>query len=112
MRPKPGPSCLCAALASVALFACVSAAHAQDRQGRQVKPGKQVKQVLGFLGGGAAGLVVHEAGHIATGLAMGAGPGFKRLDYGVIPFFAITHDSVSRRRETGSWVTAKKGMKP
>src|SRR5690606_11204808 len=26
-------------------------------------------------------------------------PGFKRIDYGVIPFFAITHEPVSRERE-------------
>lgn len=52
-----------------------------------------------FLLGGAAGLVVHEAGHAVTNLALGEVPGFERLDYGVIPFFAITHDPVSRRRE-------------
>ena len=55
--------------------------------------------ILRFLAGGAAGLVVHEAGHVGTGLATGANPGFKRIDYGPIPFFAISHDPVSRRRE-------------
>ena len=83
MKRKPGPSCLCVALASAFLLA----------------PAAADAQVVRFLAGGAAGLVVHEAGHIATGLAIGADPGFKRLDYGFIPFFAITHDSVSRRRE-------------
>lgn len=101
MKSKPAPSYLCAALASVALLACVETAHAQ------VKPVKPVKRVLRFLGGGAAGLVVHEAGHIATGLAMGANPGFKRLDYGFIPFFAITHDTVSRR---GEYIIASSGF--
>ncbi|MDQ3169227.1 MAG: hypothetical protein M3Q55_03685 [Acidobacteriota bacterium] len=86
MRPKPGPSYLYAALASALLLLSEGSAHAQNT-------------VVRFLAGGAAGLVVHEAGHIATGLAMGADPGVKRLDYGVIPFFAITHDTVSRRRE-------------
>lgn len=56
-------------------------------------------QVGAFLAGGAAGLIVHEAGHVATGLVLDANPGFTRLDYGVIPFFAVTHDPVSRRRE-------------
>ena len=55
--------------------------------------------MLRFIAGGAAGLVIHEAGHIATGLATGANPGLKRIDYGIIPFFAISHDPVSRRRE-------------
>jgi hypothetical protein len=54
---------------------------------------------LRFLAGGATGLIVHELGHLATGAAFEADPGFKRLDYGPVPFFAITHDAVSRRRE-------------
>ena len=55
--------------------------------------------MLRFVAGGAAGLIVHEAGHVVTGLAAGAHPGLKRIDYGIIPFFAISHDPVSRRRE-------------
>lgn len=81
--------CLSAALLSVALVALAPRpAAAQD-----------VASVLRFVAGGAAGLVVHEAGHVVTGLALGANPGFTRLDYGFIPFFAVTHDDVSRRRE-------------
>ncbi len=75
---------LSAALASVA----PSSAAAQD-----------AGAILRFVAGGAAGLIVHESGHIVTGLAAGADPGFERLDYGVIPFFAVTHDDVTRRRE-------------
>ena len=81
----------CAALLSVsiAFFALTPrSAHAQD-----------IPNLLRFLAGGAAGLVVHEAGHIATNVIAGANPGFKRIDYGIIPFFAISHDDVSRRRE-------------
>jgi hypothetical protein len=77
-----------AALLSGLLLATPCAAAAQD-----------AGSVLRFLAGGAAGLVVHEAGHVAAGLAAGAHPGVKRIDYGIIPFFAISHDSVSRRRE-------------
>jgi flagellar motility protein MotE (MotC chaperone) len=83
----------CAALASVLLFWPIVSAGAQER------PARPVKRVVGFLSGAAAGLVVHEAGHVATGLALGAHPGFERLDYGFIPFFAVTHDTVTRRRE-------------
>ena len=75
----------------------LSPAAAQDERG--AAPARPIKRALTFLGGGAAGLVVHEAGHVATGLALGADPGFRRLDYGVIPFFAVTHDTVSRGRE-------------
>jgi hypothetical protein len=67
----------------------------------------QAGRVLRFLAGGAAGLVVHEAGHVAAGLALEAGPGFRRLDYGFVPFFAVTHDPVSRRRE---YVIASSGF--
>ena len=81
----------CAALLSVAagvLTFTPEPARAQD-----------LPSLLRFLAGGAAGLVVHEAGHVAAGAALDANPGVKRIDYGVIPFFAISHDDVSRRRE-------------
>ena len=92
MRSKRRQSYLCAGLASAFLLASAGAAWAQD------KHAGQVKRVLRFLGGGAAGLVVHKAGHIAAALALSADPGFKRLDYGFIPFFAITSEPTSRRR--------------
>jgi hypothetical protein len=146
LKSKPRRSCLCGALASIAIAACAGTAAAQvpqaghaghalrqrqpprERQAtpdlpatpatpaKPVKPAKpatpvkdarQMARVLRFLGGGAAGLVVHEAGHIAAGLAAGANPGFRRLEYGVVPFFAITHDPVSRRRE---YVIASSGF--
>lgn len=104
----------CAALLSLALAAAPLEARAQDPppQSAQRQVDRQssipseerqddgrAARVLRFLAGGAAGLVVHEAGHVLSGAALGANPGFKRLDYGVIPFFAVTHDPVSRRRE-------------
>ncbi|MEX2272285.1 MAG: hypothetical protein WD690_12480 [Vicinamibacterales bacterium] len=85
--------CLCAALVSALLLGAPVQAAAQNAQGTPAK------RVLSFLAGGAAGLVAHEAGHLAAGLALDADPGFKRLDYGIIPFFVVTHDPVSRRRE-------------
>ena len=77
-----------AALLSLALVAAPGHASAQDIPG-----------LLRFLAGGAAGLVVHETGHVTAGLILDANPGFKRIDYGPVPFFAISHDDVSRRRE-------------
>lgn len=87
---KTRTNILCAALLSACLAGSAGTACAQDTA---------AKRTAVFLAGGLTGLVVHEAGHVATGLAVGAEPGFRRLDYGVIPFFAVTHDQVSRRRE-------------
>lgn len=53
-----------------------------------------------FLAGGTAGLAVHESGHLATGYLFRAEPGVKKVHFGPIPFFAITHrGDLSPRRE-------------
>ena len=63
-----------------------------------------------FLGGGAAGLLAHEAGHLAFDVAFDANPRLKAVDFHGIPFFAITHrDDLSPRRRlviasAGFWV--------
>ena len=94
--------CLCAALLSAVLLCVAQPAQAQTPV-RAAEPPAQKQdrgaQFLRFLAGGATGLIVHELGHLTTGAAFEADPGFKRLDYGPVPFFAITHDTVSRRRE-------------
>jgi hypothetical protein len=83
-------------LVVVAFFARPQAVHAQSSAGK-------------FLAGAAVGLVAHELGHVTFDLAFGAGVGFKRVDAGPIPFFAITHHPVSPAREfavssAGFWV--------
>lgn len=89
-----------AALLSAALLvAAAPAAMAQDASEREEAPRSTAATTLRVLAGGFTGLVAHETGHIITGLIVDAGPGFKRLDYGVIPFFAVTHEPVSRGRE-------------
>ena len=57
------------------------------------------KQTALFLSGAAAGLATHESGHVIFGAALDAHPRVARIDYGPIPFFAIHHDNVSRRKE-------------
>jgi hypothetical protein len=63
-----------------------------------------------FLGGAAVGLATHEAGHVALGAALDADPGLKGVQFGPLPFFAITHsDGRSPRQEfaissAGFWV--------
>ena len=110
MIPKPAQPCRHAALVSLLLVLSVASAGAQDeRAGQvgQVKQDRQAKRVLGFLAGGFAGLVAHEGGHVVTGAVQGGDPGFRRLDYGFIPFFTVTHDPVSRR---GEYIIASSGF--
>jgi hypothetical protein len=62
-----------------------------------------------FLVGGALGLGMHESGHLVTSALFGGGPGVKKVAFGPLPFFAITHGEVSRAREysisaSGFWV--------
>ncbi len=61
--------------------------------------GSRAATTLVFLGGAAAGLASHEASHVLFDVIFDAHPGVKRVDYAGIPFFAITHEPVSRRRE-------------
>jgi len=55
--------------------------------------------VVKFLAGGATGLAVHESGHVGTGALFGAHPNTKSINYAGIPFFAVTHEPVSRKKE-------------
>src|SRR5512132_227899 len=83
--------------------ACLAPAAAQPaqaplREGEQPH-GSRAATALLFLGGAATALAIHEASHVAFDVLFEAHPGVKRVDYGGIPFFAITHEPVSRRRE-------------
>ncbi|HEX7084750.1 MAG TPA: hypothetical protein VF198_00185 [Vicinamibacterales bacterium] len=52
-----------------------------------------------FLAGGALGLGLHEAGHVAAAAASGTSVGLKGVSFGPFPFFAITHEPVPAGRE-------------
>jgi hypothetical protein len=85
-----------ALLASLLLLVCAA-------------PARAASDALVFLGGAAAGLVAHESGHVVLDLAFDAHPGIKHVDFAGIPFFAITHDTVTPRKEfmissAGFWV--------
>lgn len=65
--------------------------------------------VAKLVSGAAIGLALHEGGHLAFDLLLGASPGLKSVSYGGIPFFAITHEPVSAPKEflissAGFWV--------
>jgi hypothetical protein len=62
-----------------------------------------------FLLGGAAGLGLHEGGHLLFDAVFGVRPEIKKVDFGGIPFFAITHPDQPARTEftissAGFWV--------
>src|SRR5436190_2997424 len=64
---------------------------------------------VAFVGGAAVGFLAHESGHLVLDLAFGADPGVQRVSFGGIPFFAITHGTVTPRQEfaissAGFWV--------
>jgi hypothetical protein len=67
------------------------------------------EQLGRFLAGGAVALGMHEGGHLVLDVAFGASPGVRKVSFGPLPFFAITHDALSPAREfavssAGFWV--------
>lgn len=69
----------------------------------------RVHDIALFLAGGALALGMHETGHLIFDEAFGADPGIRRVRFGPLPFFAITHRAVSPAREfsiasAGFWV--------
>jgi hypothetical protein len=56
-------------------------------------------RTLIFFAGAVAGLGIHESGHVLFSAVFGAHPRVQGIRFGPLPFFAIEHDAVSRRRE-------------
>lgn len=69
-----------ALLVAVASLAAPARGHASDFW----KP---------FLGGAASAFALHEGSHLALDVALDARPRLKRVNFGPLPFFAITHRS-------------------
>jgi hypothetical protein len=59
----------------------------------------QTLDVVRFFGGAAIGLGLHESAHVIADEAFGANPGVRKVSAGFIPFFAITHEPVTRGKE-------------
>jgi hypothetical protein len=102
---------------SALLFLAVSlggapVAYGQDTSGPATAASAGVQRdasFVTFLGGAVAGLAAHEAGHVLLDVVFDADPGVKRVSFGGIPFFAITHGQVSPKQEfaiasAGFWV--------
>lgn len=73
------------------------------------RPAEAQKDFGMFVGGAAAALGAHEAGHLIFDGILGADVGLKKVNAGPFPFFAITHQPVTPGREfaissAGFWV--------
>ncbi len=104
----PTPSCVLIALALAVPVGAQTvpertlnvSGEAEAAPARSDIPDSSGVQIAKFLGGAAAGLGVHELGHILAGAAVGADMRLKKVDFKGIPFFAITHvANLSRRQE-------------
>jgi hypothetical protein len=96
-----------------AIWLSAAGAFAQEAVTRPDAPAATTEHratsAMKFLGGGALALTAHEGGHLLFDAVFRANPGVKRVSFHGIPFFAITHDPVSPRREfiidsAGFWV--------
>jgi len=111
-------------LAAVILTFVTTPAHAQDPAPASPQH-SEATDIVVFLAGAAAGLAIHESGHVLFGLTFDANPRVSGIRYGPVPFFAIIHDPVPRRQEfiissAGFWMqhggsewllTARPGLK-
>jgi hypothetical protein len=61
--------------------------------------GQTLEAAAKLIGGAAVGLGLHESAHVVADVSSGVAPGLKKVTFGPIPFFAITHDAVSPGRE-------------
>lgn len=87
------------------LIACAALAACARTAGAQLP----LRESVTWIAGAAAGLIVHESGHVFAGWAFNAHPGIKSIQYAGVPFFAVTHDHVPRRKEfvissSGFWM--------
>ena len=67
-----------------------------DRPERDAGPAAAESEARGArvakaLGGGAAGLAIHEAGHLLAGTLVGADFDLRKVDFHGIPFIAVSH---------------------
>ena len=60
---------------------------------------QRLSEAVKLIGGAAVGLALHESAHVVADFASGVAPGVKKVTFGPLPFFAITHDPVGPARE-------------
>jgi hypothetical protein len=92
------PTALCVALvvASGAALRADGGDQAEEPDAAESRVRSAALVAVGF----ASGLLAHEGGHLFFDVAFDADPGIARVEFGGVPFFAITHRSdLSPRRE-------------
>lgn len=102
-------ACVLVAPATLAAQAPAAAARSAPAPAQPPDTGITAGAIAKFLAGGAAGLGIHESGHILSGTLFDAGPGIRGVSFGPLPFFAITHQDVLPAREytiasSGFWM--------
>jgi hypothetical protein len=103
--------------ARIALIACLllftarsGLAQAQTEAQPSEPSGQAAVETVKFLAGGAAGLVMHESGHLLFDAIFDVKPYVTAVHFGPVPFFAISHRTdVSPREEftissAGFWI--------
>jgi hypothetical protein len=76
-----------------------TAASAQDTGKGAPSSGPSAADVGKFLAGAAFGLGIHEGAHLLFDVTFDADAGIRKVSYAGIPFFAITHRTVSPAKE-------------
>jgi hypothetical protein len=108
VRPK-GFLVVLQMVAALATTAEVAGAQEPVQQPVATTEKSATSQTAGFLAGGLAGLAAHESGHLLFDAIFDSHPGVKRVSFHGVPFFAITHDYRTARKEfvidsAGFWV--------
>ena len=81
------------------LLASSTIAAAQTTDTRAPHASLNARDLGTFLAGAAVALAVHETAHVTADVAFGAAPGLRKVSFSGIPFFAITHRTLSPGRE-------------
>jgi hypothetical protein len=88
----------CAVIPAVCVLALAAVPAEADEPAQ--KNEHPVADAAKFVAGGAAGFVLHEAGHLMFDVVFDAQPYVKTVHFGPLPFFAVTHPGgLSPRRE-------------
>lgn len=109
---RVGATALAVSLLALPLHACaqdVEPVATEEPRTPAARQEARANAIARFVGGGALGLGMHEGGHLVLVSIFGADPGIKKVSFGPLPFFAISHDEVTPSREyaiaaAGFWV--------
>jgi hypothetical protein len=97
--PRAGRGGLACLAVGCALWASPAIGQTEEAQPK-AKDGGRLPSTASFLAGAASGFLLHESAHLVADTAFGADVSLRRVDFGGIPFFAVSHGpTVSPRQE-------------